>query len=205
MKTFQKPKTQPKFGLAIDWETSGSDWNNPEGSHIKYQGLSFGAIVFDAETFEEIEEVYVEIKFDADKYSWDMGAQKVHGLTREYLEANGIEREEAAVILAELIIKYWGPEGRVMFLGHNIDFDIKFTKQLLGDFGIPLNKHHVQLDTSGTGMIALGIFKSDQLFEALGFEKRGEHNALQDVKMTLETCKIFRALMTYAAEEFYPD
>lgn len=92
-----------------------------------------------------------------------------------------------------------------MFLGHNIDFDIKFTKQLLGDFDIPLNKHHVQLDTSGTGMIALGIFKSDQLFEALGFEKRGEHNALQDVKMTLETCKIFRALMTYAAEEFYPD
>lgn len=201
MKKFDKPKTHPKFGLAIDWETSGSDWNNPEGSHIKYQGLSFGAIVFDADTFEEIDKIYVEMQFDSTKYSWDSGAEKVHGLSRDYLAQNGISREEAAVALGQLILKYWGPDGRVMFLGHNIDFDIKFTKQLLGDFGLPLNKHHVQLDTSGTGMIMLGIFKSDQLFEALGFDKRGTHNALDDVQMTLETCRIMRAMSEYAVTE----
>ena len=201
-KEFKKPKNHPKFGLAIDWETSGADWDNPVGSHIKYQGLSFGAVVFDADTFEEIERLYCEIKFDESKYSWTEEAAKIHGLTREYLEANGIDREEAAVLLAELILKYFGPNERIMFLGHNVDFDIGFTDQLLNDFGIEIKKHHVKLDTSSTGFITTNRYKSDQLFEYLGFDKRNAHNAMDDILMTIETCRIIRAFCDYAGEEF---
>ena len=91
-----------------------------------------------------------------------------------------------------------------MFLGHNADFDIKFTNQLFADVGLPpLNKHHVILDTSSTGFITLGLYKSDMLFERLGFDKRGAHNALEDILMTLETCKIIKGLMAFAMQEIY--
>lgn len=200
----KKPKNHPKFGLGIDWETSGSDWDDPDGSHKKYQGLSFGAVVFDVDTFEPIETLYCELKFDGDKYHWSKEAEAIHGLSQEYLEKNGISREEAVILLGEFILKYFGPDGKVMFLGHNADFDIKFTNQLLTDFDLPpLNKHHVILDTSSTGFITLGLYKSDMLFERLGFDKRGAHNALEDILMTLETCKIIKGLMTFAMQELY--
>lgn len=201
---FKKPKNHPKFGLGIDWETSGSDWDDPDGSHKKYQGLSFGAVVFDVDTFEPIEKLYCELQFDTDKYKWSQEAQEIHGLSQEHLAKNGISREEAAVLLGEMILKYFGPEGKVMFLGHNADFDIKFTNQLFADVGLPpLNKHHVILDTSSTGFITLGLYKSDMLFERLGFDKRGAHNALEDILMTLETCKIIKGLMAFAMQEIY--
>lgn len=200
----KKPKNHPKFGLGIDWETSGSDWDDPDGSHKKYQGLSFGAVVFDADTFEPIETLYREVYFDSLKYSWSSEAQAIHGLSQEHLGVNGVTREDAACDLAEMILKYFGPDGKVMFLGHNADFDIKFTNQLFGDFGLPpLNKHHVILDTSSTGFITLGLYKSDMLFERLGFDKRGAHNALEDIMMTLETCKIIKGLMAFAMQELY--
>lgn len=200
----KKPKNHPKFGLGIDWETSGSDWDDPDGSHKKYQGLSFGVVIFDADTFEPIETLYRELKFDASKYKWSMEAQAIHGLSQEHLAEHGVEREEALADLLELILKYFGPEGKPIFLGHNADFDVKFTNQLLSDFGFdPLKKHHVILDTSSTGFITLGLYKSDMLFERLGFDKRNAHNALEDILMTLETCKIIKGLMTFAFNEWY--
>jgi exonuclease I len=203
-------KTQqltPTWGLAIDWETSGADFG--KDSSINYQGLSFGAVVFKTSNFEIVEELYLEIKFDETKYKWTEGAAKIHGLTREHLEANGITQEEAAIQLGELIFKYFG-DGKVMFLGHNPEFDRRFTNQLLNtveiEFSVEkqtkfeswIQLHHVVLDTSALGFITLGLFKSDLLFEKIGFEERGAHNALADIKMTLETCKTIRALVEIA-------
>jgi DNA polymerase III epsilon subunit-like protein len=198
----KRPYTQPKFGLAVDWETSGADWNDKENTPKRFQGISFGAIVFNAETFEPIEEIYHEIQFDDTKYEWDMGAQKIHGLSREYLKDHGVSREEAAVALAELVMKYWGPDSDVMFLGHNAHFDINFTNQLFVDHGLPkLKLHNVVLDTAGTGFISIGLFKSDQLFEYLGFDKRGNHNSLDDIRMTLQTCQLIRGFTELGAYE----
>ena len=200
----KKPKNQPKFGLGIDWETSGSDWDDPDGSHKKYQGVSFGVVVFDTDTFEPIETLYRELHFDTDKYNWSKEAEAIHGLSQEHLAKHGVSREEACADLVELIVKYWGTTGKPIFLGHNADFDIKFTNQLITDFGLPkLNLFHVMLDTSAAGFINLGLYKSDMLFEKLGFDKRGKHNALDDILMTLETCKILKGLTSYAMTEIY--
>lgn len=198
----------PQFGLCIDWETSGADFG--KDSSKRYQGLSFGAIVFKTEDFSIVEEMYREIKFDGSKWEWTDGAAKIHGLTQEHLEKHGVSQEDAAVDLAELILKYWGPEGKVMFLGHNPEFDIRFTNQLMNqveiefsvekktDFTSWIQLHHVVLDTSAAGFITTGIFKSDLLFEKMGFEERGDHNALEDARQTLQTCAILRALTALA-------
>ncbi len=207
-KTVQQPQ---KFGICLDWETTGATWGGD--SSIKYQGISFGAIVFDTETFSEVESMYCLIKFNPEKYEWTEGAQRVHGLTIEYLEEHGVSQEDAAIQLIELIVKYFGTDSKVMFLGHSPEFDRRFTNQLLStvefefsverkneDFAhIPL--HHVILDTSALGFITIGLYKSDLLFDRMGFEEREDHNALVDARQTLETCKIIRQCMNSLLSE----
>lgn len=201
MKTKQLNQT---FGLCIDWETSGTTWN--KDSSIDHQGISYGAVVFKLSDFSVVETLYREVKFDSSRYKWADSAEAIHGLSREHLEINGVTQEEAAVALAEMILKYWGPKTKVMFLGHNALFDIRFTNQLFNEIGIEfsieqntkhdswIELHHVVLDTASVGFVNFGVFKSDLLFDRLGFPERGSHNALEDALQTVEACKIIRAI-----------
>lgn len=202
--THPKQKT-PKFGLAIDWETSGATWGGD--SSKKFQGLAFGAIVFNTADFSPVQELYREIKFKPQRYEWSADAAAIHGLSKEHLDEHGVTQEDAACDLAELILKYWGPDSKVMLLGHNTEFDRRFTNQLLNsidiefsveketDLGSWIQLHHVVLDTSSLGFIALGLYKSDLLFERIGFDARGAHNALDDVRMTLQTAAAIKQLV----------
>jgi len=206
----QTKQPDNKFGLCIDWETSGADWG--KDSSINYQGLSFGAIVFNTETFEEIESLHVYVKFKEESYKWSLEAEKIHGMTKEFLEINGVDQEEAAVMLAELILKYWGTSTKVMLAGHNTEFDRRFTNQLLNSIGIEfsvekettldswIQLHHVTIDTSSAGFVAFGLYKSDLLFEKVGFAEREKHNALTDARQTLLTCKTIRELISFSME-----
>lgn len=205
VKTTQKKN---KFGLCIDWETSGVNWGGD--STIEFQGISCGAVVFDAETFEEIESVHVYVAFDETKYKWSKEAENIHGITIDFLRENGVSQEDAAVTLAELILKYWGPSTPVMLLGHNTEFDRRFTNQLFNTIGIEfsiqrqttleswISLHHVILDTAAAGYISFGLYKSDLLFEKIGCAERGKHNALQDARQTLLVCKTIRTLVDFS-------
>lgn len=200
----------PEFGLCLDWETSGATWGGD--SSKEYQGIQVGLIVFKTKDFTPVDMLKLNIKFDETKYKWSEEAEKIHGLSREFLEANGVTQEEAATQILELILKYWGPEGKVMFLGHNQKFDRRFTNQLLLSVGVEFSEerktdspawiqiHHVLLDTSGIGFVTFGLYKSDLLFEAMGFEDRGAHDALEDAMQTLETCRNIRLLINAALD-----
>jgi len=190
----QKPL--PTHGLAIDWETSGSAWGTD--SSIDFQGISFGAAVFRLADFEPVETLYREIKFDDTKYKWQDRAQQIHGLSREHLEANGVTQEEAAVDLASMYLKYFTADEYVYILGHHIDFDIKFTEQLLKPFDIMFNIGATRIDTSGTGLIMFGIHKSEELFQFLGLPPRETHNALEDTLLTLQAAKTMRQISNAA-------
>lgn len=185
----------PYYGLAIDWETSGSHWGKELSHTIKdFQGLSFGAVVFDLRTFDPVEHIYCEIKFDSSKYQWSDGAQKVHGLTRVYLEENGMTAEGAAVALMTMFMKYFTVDDKVFFLGHHADFDIAFTRQLLEPLGIMFDIGATIIDTAGAGLINFGIHKSEDLFQFLGLPARTTHNALEDILLTLQAAKTMRAI-----------
>ena len=186
-----------KYGLAIDWETTGSNFGGD--STIDYQGIAFGAVIFDTETLEPVETLYRELHFDDTKYKWTDGAEKIHGLSREHLAKNGVPREEALADLLDLILRYIGTESKIMFLGHNVDFDIMFTQQLARDFGIELKIHHVKLETSGTAFILIGQYRSNDVFEFFtGAVREGAHNALDDALITLETARNMRVLIQAA-------
>ena len=129
----KKPSLSPygigKYGLCCDWETTGSDFNG--NSHATYQGISFGAIIFDTNTLEEVESVYCELKFDASKYKWSKEAEAIHGLSQEYLAENGMERDEALAELLNLIVKYMGPDpGKIVFMGRSMVRNVELARNL---------------------------------------------------------------------------
>ena len=160
----------------------------------KYQGISVGALVLNGDTLETVDQLYLEIKFDAEKYSWTTSAERIHGLSVDYLNANGIEREEAAIILAEFILKHFDNLDDVIFGGHHVDFDIAFTNQLLRDFDLSeVVPHHIRYDTSVVGAVVFGIPSSKKLFEFFGFE-RGTHNAFEDAEIAANVIRVFRGI-----------
>lgn len=182
-----------KYGLLIDWETSGSDFGG--NSSIEYQGVTFGAVVFDTTTFQEIDSLYRELHFDDKKYKWTEGAEKIHGKSREYLAEHGVPREEALADLMELILKYWIPGSKILVAGHNVSFDNDFTVQLFRDHGLEdaIKFHHVVIDTSGIGFVCIGEYKSDAVFNILGgLGQRDDHNALEDARATLAVLRTVR-------------
>jgi DNA polymerase III epsilon subunit-like protein len=187
------------YGLAIDWETTGSNFGGD--STKDYQGISFGAIIFDTETLEPVEDLYCLLQFDDTKYKWSNEAERIHGLTREHLAQHGMPRDEALANLLDLILRYIGSDSKVMFLGHNVAFDVDFTHQLCRDFGMELKVHHVMLETSGTAFLLIGKYKSDDVFEFFtGKTREGSHNALDDAHMALETARNMKLIMSTALE-----
>ena len=185
-----------KFMVA-DCETSGLFLNNgnpatnEDGEY--YQPLSWGLIVVDARTFKPIEELYVEIKYDG-KALWNDGAQKVHGMSQEYLEENGVDEEDAVVQIAEMILKTWGPDMPVCFAGHNVGtFDVPFMREMMLRHGVPLRFGNRHIDSFSAGFVTLGTYNSDDLFEMVGCTERGEHNALEDARNTLRALQVIKA------------
>ena len=173
-----------KFGMAIDYETSG--YILPDYTS-KHQGISFGAIIFDVSTFEPVEELYREIKFNP-KYEWNNGAEKVHSLSREYLEEHGVSQEEAACDLANLVVKYMGTD-EIILLGHRVNFDKAFTIQLMDTVDIKFNYHPTIFDTCAFASAFMELAYSDSLFKVLGLPDRKAHNAMEDIRMTLLSMK----------------
>lgn len=175
-----------KYGLLIDWETSGSNFGGD--SSLEYQGLSFGALIVNMETWEEVDHLHCELHFDDSKYKWSDEAERIHGLTREHLAANGVPREEGLAALIELLMKYFPPGSKILSIGHNVSFDNDFTVQLFRDHGLEdaIKFHHVLVDTSGFSFALIGEYKSDVVFELLGgIDKRTLHNPVEDARACL--------------------
>lgn len=174
--------------LAFDVETSGISKNrdNPaDGCQI----VSIGMIVANASTYEVIEKKYLEIKWDGTSI-WSEIAESIHGLTKAYLEINGMDQEDAVFEIGNFILKYWPLHTPIHCLGHNlIGFDIPFLKGLFSKFDMQLKLTNRNVDTFTLMNVLLGAFDSNQGFDKIGLKTRKEHNALEDIEMTLETVR----------------
>jgi DNA polymerase III epsilon subunit-like protein len=165
-----------------------------------YQGIAFGAIIFNTETFEPVEELYRELHFDDTRYKWTDKAEQIHGLSRDHLAACGVSREEALVDLLTMTTKYFGTD-RLFLAGHNPGFDLAFTEQLARDHDIELVFHHVMLDTAGICQALIGINKSNEVFETLLGLKRDKHNALEDARATLQVLQTVRHIFQLGLQQ----
>ncbi len=185
--------------LAMDCETSGLFYNADDPSidpktGDEYQSVAWGLIVASAQTFEPIEELYIEIKWNGDAL-WDMEAQAVHGLSLEYLEENAFAEEDAVAEIANLIVRHFGTDNAIKTLGHNVtSFDLWFMKRLMRRHEIELRFGARHVDTSTIGFVNYEVYTSGQLFELIGFDTRNKHNALEDARMSLESARQSRLI-----------
>ena len=181
--------------LVIDCETSGLnfDHSNPDITD-GYQSVSWGMIVSDMKTMKPIDELYLEIKWDGES-KWHYKAERVHGLSKAYLEKNGLEEEEAAIKIAQFIASHFDVEDTIVCMGHNVArFDIPFLRKLLTKHGFPFSISHRSLDSSSLAAMTIGTFTSQEMFDELGIERGEVHNALEDCRATLTACRIIRKL-----------
>jgi len=181
-----------KYILAIDCETTGLCFNsNPVTNGTEHhQAVSWGLIVADADTLKPVEDLYIEIKWNSSSAiqrnkddTFGRQAEEIHGLTYQYLEENGIDEQQAVVAIGNLILKYWGPNGNIRTLGHNVHmFDLPFLKDLFNRHEIPLKFGNRHYDTNSVGFATVGSYNSDDLFKTILEEDRGQHNALDDAE-----------------------
>lgn len=187
-----------KYGLLIDFETSGSDVTNK--NHQQYQGISLGALIVNMEKFEVVDGYYVEIKFNESKYLWSEEAEKVHGLTKDYLEANGVSQEEALGGLLEVIMRWIGFTDKLFIMGYNIEFDKGFMQQLFDDCEVPINFHHIMIDPAPMAYFLVQEYRSDRVFSLFSDMSREVHNALEDCYICFDVLKTMREVFMKGLE-----
>jgi len=189
-----KPKAYFNLLLAIDCETSSINFGNKLNPAEGCQAVSWGIIVLNANTLETIEELYLEVKWNGEA-KWSKEAEDVHGLTKEYLEENGMSEEDALVEIANLIQKHWGVKGSINTLGHNsISFDLPFLFDLYERYGLELRYSYRNIDTNTLGFTLLRTYHSDDLFKSIGLPDRTVHNSLEDIRLTVESVRRIRIL-----------
>lgn len=177
----------------------GTDFTqNPQ---LKYQAISWGFVIFKTETFEIVDTLYIEVKFNKNKYLWSKEAEGVHGLTQEHLAKNGITEEQAAEEILNFLMQYFDLDRTIDVLGHNVWFDIKFLHGLLDQFGLMPKINQRYFDTSAIGTLLLGISRSDDLFDFLGLPERQAHNSLEDAVITLMSMQNLKMLVNHALSQ----
>ncbi len=203
-----QPKGFFKHLLAIDCETTGlcfgtdSPVHNPDTGET-HQAVSWGAMVLDSQTLDTVEELYVEVQWTElsnqqreDNPKFGTYAENIHGLTRDHLDEHGMSEEDAVVELVSLAGKYWGPKSPICLLGHNVHlFDKAFFQAMTRNHGIDLRMANRHVDTNSIAFVNWESYTSDQMFELMGFEARKDHNALDDIRMTVDTARIARTIM----------
>jgi len=106
----------------------------------------------------QVEEGRFYVKLKPIAPGFDAGAMKIHGITREHLEANGVPADEAMRRLAAFVTeRLLRGGGRAVFVGHNAVFDWSYISWYYERFGIPNPFGYKALDSKSLAMGRLGI------------------------------------------------
>ena len=180
--------------LAFDVETSAINYNNKANPGEGCQIVSIAIIVTDAKSLKPIDKLYLEIQYNGTAL-WSPEAEKIHGLSKSHLLTNGVSEEDAVLEIGSLILKYWPLKTRIHCLGHNVvGFDIIFLRNLFDKFDMQLNIANRHIDTFTLMHTLLGAFNSEDGFTTIGLSERTEHNAMEDIEMTIETVRRLKLL-----------
>lgn len=190
----------PQYILAIDCETSGLVSGkksrrpsvSPDGTE-EYQAIAWGVVVAELETYDPVEVMSKKIKL-IPGMQWSAQAEKIHGISKEQLELDGVEEEDFIVELCELVMKYWGTTTPVIVLGHNVAFDLDFLQAALARHGVAIHFSNRIIDSNSIAMGLQSLASSDQMFEFFQLPKRTTHDPLDDILMTLIAVQGFKTI-----------
>jgi len=154
---------------------SENDFSIAEG----YQPVSIALIVADVETYEVIDEMYVEIKWNGVS-KWDAGAEKIHGLSKEYLEEHGEIEEDALVDVMEFIMNNMDIKKPLYCMGNNITtLHLPFLRDLFKRYELSGIRFGIRnFDTFSLSMGTINKFDQDSVLSKLGIKKGKKSNEL---------------------------
>lgn len=173
--------------LPIDFETSGLKIKE------KYhQPITAGLILVDYDTLEEIDRIYVECRLEEESH-WDIGAEKCHGLSYDYIMEQQSMPEAAAQVLEFLVRNGIESGDYITLLGHNVQFDRECLEAWMDSIDMKLKLTHRMVDTFPVGFTMLGTRDSDELFKMVGVV-RNAHDALEDAECALNAVRFCRKI-----------
>jgi oligoribonuclease (3'-5' exoribonuclease) len=182
-----------KVFFAVDCETSGINFTSNDITE-GYQSIAWGVIAVDAKTFNPIDKIYLEIKWDGVS-EWSNQAERVHGLTKSHLEENGVDKSVAADTLIQFIYDHIEPEDSIILLGQNVArFHLPFLRKLFEEHGYSVKFSQRQIDSFTIGFVTLDCLNSDHLFQTLGVKRKPSHNALSDAEAFLKSVRLIRKI-----------
>lgn len=185
-------KKLPPYFIAVDVETSGVIRPGTEKPGEKpSQCISIALLVIDTKTLDEVDSYYSTIRFDPTRFDWSTRAEAVHGLSQAAL-ANAPDMATVARQLVTIIQRWLPPQDKKLFLGHNPSFDQSFTLQLMAEIGESLQFIHRALDGFSYGFAAFGLENSDEHFDYMNVDRSGAHNALDDIRLSVEMLREVR-------------
>ena len=192
--------------VAMDCETSGINWKSgasecTESIAKGFQAVQWGFVISDTEHYKPIAELEVKIRWNGES-KWDVKAEQVHGMSKEYLEKHGVDEEDAVMDIVEFFMEHLDITKPIFVLGHNVGtFDLPFLKDLLYRHGIQKIKFGQRcFDSFSLSMGTIKEHDSNMLFKKVGFADRADHNALDDAKMALGSFRLLNKAWTQMIE-----
>ena len=189
----------------LDLETTGLDAKDNRITEI-------GALFEDTDKPDiPPKEFHVFIKYETYPDDYETGAGRVTGITKEYLNENGVTEEGAWVLLISFLdgcINKYKKEDKALVLGYNIGFDETFFRQFMQRFnetkyyiyGTYFYTSSVDVRTSYMMGVEQGVLlalfnhKLITVAKSFGIEF-GAHSAIEDIKATKQVYeKIIRKL-----------
>lgn len=172
--------------LFVDTETTGlkPEWGS--------QCIQLAALVVDGDTLEILSEFNQHIKFDPDRFKWNAQAQAVHGLTKQFL-SDKPPLNEVAVDFMEWLAEHFGRR-QLTLVATNNPFDKQFLEQVSKEANADISWNHRYMDAMGLGYALFGKWRSKDVFPLVGVDRDEEaHDALEDIKATLEVVRLVRS------------
>lgn len=154
--------------ISMDGEFSGLD-------QTKNELISAGFV----DCYDEKKQFYIEIKPTKEM---DPEATKIHGLQKEYLLKNGLDKKDAAIKIRDWVKSLKADQ--VIFVGYPVTSDWVFLDLLFKESGIENPFYYEPIDIHTLGVALLGFepgFSHSKLRETLKLKKQtSKHNALAD-------------------------
>jgi DNA polymerase-3 subunit epsilon len=165
-----------KYITCYDVETTGL---NPKEDFI----IQLAMVKFEKDTFEQVKSANYYIK-PAHKYNIDPKAQEVHGITKEFLEENGVFLKD----IIEDIKDFFKDSDLLTYNGNN--FDIKFLYKDLLMWGYELELDNKMFyDSFGMECRFAPRNLSAVYTKYTGLTIEDAHNAFADVNATITVFK----------------
>lgn len=176
--------------LTIHCHTTGINYDTDDLT-LNNQPLSIALGIVDMDTLKLEDKLFVNIKFDPEKYVWQTKLEKIHGISKD--EAlQGMDHYDAIEQIAAFLYSHFKSDP-IPLLGYNaLSFHIPFLNKLLKEEDINFKFDRKEIDLFSL-MALLNKTKYSDMFDLFGIDQSMPLSSLYHIKSYV---KIFKAIKT---------